>query len=76
LIAARLEIGDQFEAVVLGGHTVAVQWRLAKRTRNAHRTTITRAPREGGTRRSCGKTADSASRALDADRPVSGSTRP
>ena len=59
LVAAQLEIGDQLEAVVLGGHTVAVQWRLAKRTRNAHRTTSLGA-RDRGTEPESGGTASRA----------------
>ena len=51
LIAAQLEVRDQFEAIVLGSHSVAVQWRLAKRTRNAHRTTAAGSVRTGRGRR-------------------------
>jgi hypothetical protein len=39
LIPAKLEVCDQLEAIVLGGHTVVVQRRLTRRARNADRTT-------------------------------------
>ena len=51
LIAAKLEVRDEFEAIVLGSHSVAVQWRLAKRARNAHRTTADGSVRTGKGRR-------------------------